>query len=225
VTRTLVLTGEGRYADPWHPFEQTSAQLIEILEGLGHDVEVSTSIAERVGALDTDSEVARVDLIVANAASPEPALDPESFGRAEHGLNRYLGRGGAVFALHTSVTTLLDLPEWSRAIGGRWIKDVSMHPPKGPAQFSTGDSGHPIVGAISSFEADDERYSYLEVADDIDVLVTHDFEDRAHPVVWTHRLGESRIVADSLGHNVDSFSSPEHRELISRSFQWVAGEL
>jgi hypothetical protein len=46
--RSLVLSGGGRYADPWHPFAKTSARLADVLWSLGHRVEVTDFVADRV---------------------------------------------------------------------------------------------------------------------------------------------------------------------------------
>jgi hypothetical protein len=46
--RSLVLSGGGRYADPWHPFAKTSARLADVLWSLGHRVEVTDFIPDRV---------------------------------------------------------------------------------------------------------------------------------------------------------------------------------
>ena len=49
--RSLVLSGGGRYADPWHPFAKTSARLADVLWSLGHRVEVADFVADRVADL------------------------------------------------------------------------------------------------------------------------------------------------------------------------------
>jgi len=37
MTRSLILSGGGAYADPWHPFAATSERIAAVLEALGHD--------------------------------------------------------------------------------------------------------------------------------------------------------------------------------------------
>ena len=38
--RAIILSGAGRYADPWHPYAETSARLAELAATAGYDVEV-----------------------------------------------------------------------------------------------------------------------------------------------------------------------------------------
>lgn len=43
--------GGGAYADPWHPFAATSKRIAAILAALGHHVEISELVADRVADL------------------------------------------------------------------------------------------------------------------------------------------------------------------------------
>ena len=40
-TNALVVSGGGRFSDPWHPFAETSAALRAILRGRGYAVNIS----------------------------------------------------------------------------------------------------------------------------------------------------------------------------------------
>ena len=51
MTKSLILSGGGQYADPWHPFAATSQRIAGLLAGLGHDVEISELVADRVADL------------------------------------------------------------------------------------------------------------------------------------------------------------------------------
>jgi hypothetical protein len=53
VTRSLLLSGAGRYADEWHDFAATSQRLASILAGLGHDVEISDVLGYDVESYDS----------------------------------------------------------------------------------------------------------------------------------------------------------------------------
>src|SRR5690348_18076292 len=76
MTRSLILSGGGAYADPWHPFAATSQRIARILESLGHDVEVNDLVADRV------ADLGGYDLIVVNAAAGPDA----DTSRAQAGL-------------------------------------------------------------------------------------------------------------------------------------------
>ncbi|WP_460573480.1 ThuA domain-containing protein [Humibacter soli] len=60
--RITVISGSGRYADPWHPFAETSERIAGILEDAGHDVTISGDVDARLAEL----------VQFAPAAQPEP---------------------------------------------------------------------------------------------------------------------------------------------------------
>ena len=69
MTRSLILSGGGAYADPWHPFAATSERIADVLAALGHHVEISELVADRV------ADLRGWDMIVVNAASGPQAAD------------------------------------------------------------------------------------------------------------------------------------------------------
>jgi hypothetical protein len=216
MTRTLVLSGGGRYRDPWHPFAATSARLAEIAESLGHTVELAEELEERLVDLDG------VDVIVVNAADG-PVTDAHDAAVA--GLNAFLARGGGVLGIHVGASTLIGMPEWEGVTGMRWIAGVSMHPPLGPSHVLVHPEVHPIAAPLHDFDLLDERYCHLRLAPDVVPFVSHDHEGANQPLVWARNFGNARIVTNALGHGVESYDSAEHHELILRSFQWLTGTL
>ena len=139
--RSLVLSGGGGYADPWHPFAKTSARLADVLWSLGHRVEVTDFVADRV------ADLSGFDLIVVNAAAG-PGGTPAAQERPQTGLRAALDRGVSVLAVHTGVCTLLRLPEWEAVTGAAWIAGQSGHPKLGPAHVQTHPDRHPIVAGL-----------------------------------------------------------------------------
>lgn len=210
----LILSGGmGAFTDPWHSFAATSERLAEVLREAGHRVDVSFAVAERLAELDG------VDLLVVNAPSPDSPLDAAMLSAAGEGLHAFLQRGGAVLAVHVSVTTLLGLPAWSPLVGAHWVPGITSHPPLGRATVSV--RGDFRTGAAREFELYDERYSDLEVTAPIDVVVEHRHDGRTHPLVWTRQVGGSRMIADALGHGPESFDAPEHRVIVANLVAWA----
>ena len=39
--------------------------------------------------------------------------------------------------------------------------------------------------------------------------------------MWARELGRTRVVADTLGHGVQSYDSAGHRRLLTRAVQWL----
>ena len=212
MTRSLILSGGGAYADPWHPFAATSERIADVLAALGHHVEISELVADRV------ADLRGWDMIVVNAASGPQAADTSA---AQAGLTAALDRGLGVLAVHVGACTLLRLPEWESVTGAAWISGRSMHPKVGPGRIITYPGRHPICAPVADFDITDERYAYLRTAPDIVPLAVHEHAGELHPLLWARVRGKSRIVTDLLGHDERSYDSPEHRQLISRAARWL----
>ena len=54
--RAVILSGSGRYADPWHRYDETSAALAGIIAGVGYRVDVSDDLLGGLAALATAME-------------------------------------------------------------------------------------------------------------------------------------------------------------------------
>ena len=212
MTRSLILSGGGAYADPWHPFAATSERIADVLAALGHHVEISELVADRA------ADLRGWDMIVVNAASGPQAAD---ISTAQAGLTAALDRGLGVLAVHVGACTLLRLPEWESVTGAAWISGRSMHPKVGPCRIITYPGRHPICAPVADFDITDERYAYLRTAPDIVPLAVHEHAGELHPLLWARKRGKSRIVTDLLGHDERSYDSPEHRQLISRAARWL----
>ena len=212
MTRSLILSGGGAYADPWHPFAATSERIADVLAALGHHVEISELVADRF------ADLRGWDMIVVNAASGPQAADTSA---AQAGLTAALDRGLGVLAFHVGACTLLRLPEWESLTGAAWISGRSMHPKVGPGRIITYPGRHPICAPVADFDITDERYAYLRTAPDIVPLAVHEHIGELHPLLWARVRGKSRIVTDLLGHDERSYDSPEHRQLISRAARWL----
>jgi type 1 glutamine amidotransferase len=221
VTTAVILSGAGRYADPWHPFDETSRCLADLLERGG----VTASIAE-----DVDEAMTRlggVDLLVVNAGDPSrsdvPALDLTA---ARAGFTAALTRGISVLGTHTAAASLSDYPEWESVLGGRWLPEVSMHPPIGPARIQVHPDRHDIVAELGDFETYDfetydERYSRLRVAADVVTMASHTLDGAEHPLLWARTAGASRVVYSALGHDARAYETPQVRSLLSRAVEWL----
>jgi type 1 glutamine amidotransferase len=211
MTRSLILSGGGEYSDPWHPFAATSERMASVLAELGHDVEISDLVADRV------ADLSECDLIVANAAAG-PEADT---GAAHAGLLAALDRGVAVLAVHVGACTLLGLPVWESVTGAAWITGRSMHPKAGPCRIITYPQRHAICAPVPDFDIVDERYTCLRTVPDIVPLAAHEHAGELHPLLWARVRGKSRVVTDLLGHDERSYDSPAHRQLISRAARWL----
>ncbi len=205
MTRIVILSGSGSYADPWHPFETTSQLIREALAPLNGDVDIRSDVDAALADLD-----GTVTLVVANFGNPG-VVPPEA---AQQGLQRYLSSGGSFLAVHSSVTAFDDWLEWEQALGGRWVRGSSFHPPKSVARIHVA----PDAPAIGDFDTLDERYTDLRTSPGNTVLATHTEGGTSHPVAW---LAGPRRAVVTLGHDADAYSSAGARELLLASARLI----
>lgn len=217
--QAVVISGAGRYSDPWHPFEETSAALGELLTAQG--------LTSRIHRTDAgELSLAGVDLVVVNAGGGSTTADdlaqptPVQL-RAE--VLDFVRGGGPALVVHTGSNTFYETPEWAGLIGGRWVPGISMHPPLDTATVSVRDPEHPITADLPEPVVRDERYSYLEVDPSAQVLLTQRHAEIDHPILWTHTPDGVRVVYDALGHDAQAYEGAFRRELLRREVDWLLG--
>ncbi|MEI2270225.1 ThuA domain-containing protein [Microbacterium sp. No. 7] len=205
--RVLVFSGGADYADPWHPFVETSAIVAEVLREEGDATVVDTleDLAARIDA---------ADLLVINAGG----------GTAPHRLDARLaeiltGYHGPLLALHVAATLLPEHAAWEARLGGRWVRDVTFHPERGPLRVRAASAS---VADLTAFDTVDEAYTALRVSPEADVLLVYDDADGvAHALAWTHENDGSRAAYSALGHDAEAYGSPLAPELIRRLTRWL----
>ena len=226
--RALILSGAGRYADPWHPFAATSARIADILRGEGVEVEIVEDVDARLAALGggaAGGAASTPGLLVLNIG--DPALtdpehpEPEAERRARAGLLAHLAAGRSLLAMHVSSTSLRGVPEWEDILGGVWVRGTTMHPEYSRARIHVYPDRHPIVAGLGDFEVDDERYTYLRTAPDLVPLATHEHDGAEFPLLWARSYGDARVVYDALGHDEASYDSATHRAIVAAAARWL----
>ena len=70
--------------------------------------------------------------------------------------------------------------------------------------------------ASPRFTTVDEVYGFLDVAPDVEPLLTSAHGGAEHPVLWARPVGAGRVVTDLLGHDVGAVTHPSHREVLRR---------
>ena len=218
MTDTLIISGAGDYADSWHPFAETSARLAELIGSLGHRVEVSETVEESLCALDDQRLVV---INIGNPASPRPT---STMIEIQEALLAHLDGGGGLLGMHVSATSFTTMPRWPEILGGHWVRGTTMHPPLDLARIRLHAGVHPVAGDDAELEVLDERYSYLDVRDDVVVLGDHEHDGLIHPMIWAREHGAGRVVYDGLGHDSRSYDSPAHRDLLRRAVSWLTAD-
>jgi len=214
MSKVLIVSGAGDYSDPWHPFPDTSERLAGIL-GSRYRVTLTTDVASVLADLTADEW----DLVVLNFGSNGRELPTD--GACVDGILHYVSAGGALLASHVVATAFPADPRWEEILGGRWVRGTTMHPPQGDAEIHILPTDHPVTRGLHDFVLHDERYSYLRVSPDVEVLATHEHDELEHPVIWAFQRPTSRVVYDGLGHDARSYDSAQHRDLVLNAAGWL----
>ncbi|GAA1955154.1 ThuA domain-containing protein [Agromyces allii] len=214
MSAVLIVSGGGTYSDPWHPFDETSGRLVDIL-GARNDVTLTTDVTQALANLHAGDW----DLVVLNFGSAGVALPTDT--ACVDGILRFSEAGGAILACHVVATAFPGDERWEQILGGRWVRGTSMHPPRGTADISVLPVDHPVTHGHDDFVLVDERYSYLKVSPEVEILATHDHDGLVHPLIWAHSRPSSRVIYDGLGHDAASYDSEEHRALVLSAADWL----
>jgi type 1 glutamine amidotransferase len=226
--RVIIATGTGRYADPWHPFEETSQRLAELLSQDSRiDIQLDADVDHAM------EHAAAYDLVVVNAGDPWREDGRSVVGRqidgapaaSVHGLADAIAAGTGFLGMHTAVATLRDYPQWAPLCGAIWLPGVSWHPPKGELMITVPEAGAPDTGPAagpSQFAVTDELYLQLQRVGDHEVVAESGHDAVRHPVAWTRNVGAARAAIDVLGHGPESYDSEGHRRLVTALAWWAA---
>lgn len=209
MTSIMIVSGDGDYADPWHPFPSTSQQIADVVQELG-EVTIRGDVEEALSELD-----GRVDLLIANIGNPGSRRPGTG---AMIGLDRYVAAGKPVLAMHSSLTAFPEWPTWEHRLGGRWVRGTSYHPPLSRCEIVVDRNDHWITRHAESFETEDERYTDLRVASGATVLAHHVEGGISHPVAWLSPSGSASIA---LGHDLGAYRSEGFRALIRNTSEWL----
>jgi hypothetical protein len=119
-SKALLLSGVGRYADPWHPFSETSAALADLLREAGYDVDIPADVDAALAGLAAADDSDLPDLLVVNVGLPRDELPSPGTPDAAAGLTRWLGTRrvlylSAMSAPPASWTCPNGKPEWVAA--------------------------------------------------------------------------------------------------------------
>jgi hypothetical protein len=214
-TRALVVSGGGRFVDPWHPFADTSAALASALRGRGCAVTVSADADAALTELTTE---ALPSLLVLNIGwyGPDRFSEP-----AAQGLVAALQHGLPTLLVHSTLTAFPDWPLWHEIAGGGWTRGTTYHPAYGPGT-ALAHPEHPVSAGLGELEIIDERYTKLWVDDSASVFLQHEEEGSLHSLAWTRTWGASPIIADALGHDAGAYRTTARTVLLQRELDWLA---
>ncbi len=233
MSNAVILSGHGRYDDPFHPFTDTSQALADLLVEEGLTVEIVHDTDARLAA-----GLADVDLLVVHTGDPWRSLvdatllpererrtpPPDVLAAERANLAEAVERGIGLLGMHAASASLRDLPQWHELLDGEWDAEFSFHPPLGTASVQVRSGTHPVVAGVADFELYDEKYTDLAIGEHVVPLVEHTYDGEQHPLVWAREIGRTRLVYDAFGHDMRSYDSPEHVTLLRNAVRWLLEE-
>ena len=228
--KLLVLSG-GR-----HPYEESTPILESFLTGAGHDV----TVTEDASVLADDAAMAGYDALVFNTRRENvPDFGDWTLSPSQmEGLKGYIGGGKGFVCIHIATCVAAQWPEYHDITGGGWISGTSYHPPYGQFTVNVSDAAHPGAANVADFSTNDELYMNLAIKDGNDVFITGTAEDGTwpwgpnrsdtfmpggtYPLGWTRKYGDGNVYVLLLGHDGQSFETPEFQRLVLNGVEWAA---
>jgi len=148
---------------------------------------------------------------------------------------KLLDRGVGVVALHHTMCSFQEWPEFKKIIGtkyytkdtmedgvmckaGSYEHDIDM-------AIRVTDKQHPITEGLSDFPIHDEGYKDCWFDQDNHVLLTTDHVDSDKTVGWVRRYGKAKICTIQLGHDSKAYENRNYRQLLKRAILWTVDRL
>ena len=144
-------------------------------------------------------------------------------------------KGIGLVALHHSINSHPDWPEYRQIIGGKWIlgdceidgreyhKSTWLHGQE--IHVAVADHQHAITRGLADFTIHDETYGGYYVSPAVTMLLTTDNPKNARQIAWVTHYGPSRVAYLQLGHDSKAWGNPNYPVLLERMIRWAAGRL
>ena len=221
MTRALLLSG-----GVTHDFPALANELTALLAEFAVTADVREDVDDALtGCADYDLVVVNMLRWRMDSGAYLPQRDRWGLSltaEARAALTGFVTGGKGMLALHAATICFDDWPEWKALVGGRWVWGTSAHPPFGPIDVTVHPDRHEIVaGAPRSFRTEDEAYGFLDLADDVVPLATATHGGVTHPLIWARSVGRGRVVHDALGHSVEGYRVPAHRDIVRAAIRWL----
>ncbi len=225
---TIQIWGGG----PYHPTRAQAEVLREPLQAMGHEVHYGDdrSVFEPDRLRSADLLVmSGLDWSAITKVDPknwvEPGTIPERYEplAEEHfqAIREHLEAGKPLLCHHTSIISFDEREEFTEFFDGRWIDGRSTHSPYQEFDVHICDTEQPATAGLSDFRISDELYYNLIEPTRSHVLMEAEYEGRRWPLGWAGHYGDARILYSALGHDMQSYASPELQQFLLNSVAWL----
>ena len=227
--KLLVISG-GR-----HPYEESTPVLEGFLKSAGHDV----TVTDDASILSRSADMNAFDALVFNTRREDVAnfADMALAKGEQEGMKDFIRSGKGFVCIHISGCLPAQWPGFHDITGGGWVSGTSFHPPYGKFTVNVSQASHSGVAGVSDFSTNDELYMGLAIKEGNDVFLTGTTEDGTHPwgpdrqpmsmpggtfpLGWTRTYGGGKVFVLLLGHDGQSFQTPEFQKIVLNGVDWA----
>jgi type 1 glutamine amidotransferase len=152
--------------------------------------------------------------------TPSDEGSPWWAGKPRSTLERLTERGQGIVLLHHAILAFPQWERWHRLTG---IVDRSFdYAPGVTLNVEVVDRQHFITEGLSDWEMIDETYKMADTDQDSHPLLAVDHEKSMKCIAWTRECDSSRVFCFASGHDQQTWSNPNFREVLRRGVRWVA---
>jgi len=153
----------------------------------------------------------------------------------EADFERYIQSGGGYVGIHAAADTEYHWGWYGRMVGGYFLDHPGINDPHPNVQegvLNVEDNTHPSTDFLpEQWTRTDEWYSYKEVNEDVNVLISLDEESYQggvdmgyHPIAWYHEYDGGRVFYTGLGHTSESFSEDNYLQHLLAGIEYAIGD-
>jgi uncharacterized protein len=197
---------------------------VQMFKELSQDNHFGLTWTEQSDFFDDQEQLNSMDVIVFMNTSGDILNDSQ-----RRALQDYIHQGGNFVAIHSATFTMMEWPWYVKLVGGVW----NRHPNPGiwTAILNNEDPNHPSTAHLPKKSVvTEEWYNYLELSDNIEVVLTVDETaypggkmPNHHPMAWYQEDFEGgRSFHKGLGHPEGIYDLPWFRQHILGAVWWAA---
>jgi len=210
--KILIVTGG-------HDFDRVSFfQMFDSFNNMTYKELVQPAAKEELKAMDLNS----FDAVVFYDM-PKTITEKE-----QNSYYRLLDAGKGLLFLHHSICAYQDWPEYESIVGGKYYekkKDdkfgASSYQHDVDFKVQMVHPSHAVTKGMKDFEIHDEVYGNLEVIPKVYPLLSTNETKSNILIGWTLNNGNSKIVYIQPGHDKNSFTNPNYRQLIWQAISYI----
>lgn len=146
-------------------------------------------------------------------------LNPQ-LTRTKDAIERLRASGQGIVVLHHAILSYPDWNLWTELTGLADRKFTFHYNQQVKVQVAAQD--HPVTRGLKSWDMVDETYNMTDAGDGSRILLTTEHPKSMKTLGWTREFGKSRVFCLQSGHDDESWSNPNFKEVLRRGICWSA---